>query len=112
MARRTKLTEREKARIVELLDEGMTQKQVAERLGISSSLVSYYANRGKVGQHGGARPGAGRGKLPAGQRRSKTVSIRFTPGQYRKLQTIAAGMDTDVSTFLYDAILTALGMED
>ena len=113
MAQRTKLTEREKARILEMLDDGLTQKQVAARMGITPSLVSYYARRGKVGTHGGARPGAGRAKLPAGQKRSKTVSIRFTPSQHRLLNRLARQADAEsLSTYLYDLIADAIDALD
>ena len=104
---KVKLTEQDKLTITQMLDQGSTQKAVAAHLGITASLVSYYANRGTKGAHGGARRGAGRQRLPAGQKRDKTVSIRFSASQLARLKAKAGNVD--LSTWLYDAIIGAIG---
>jgi hypothetical protein len=44
---------------------------------------------------GGARPGAGRPKLPASKRRSEKVFLSFTPAELRKIRKKAKKTPVD-----------------
>lgn len=61
---------------------------------------------------GGKRPGAGRPRKPAAERRSHVVNVRLTPPEYRAARRIAIERDVEIPDVLREPITKMVEKEN